>query len=70
MSSNLHSFGRTFFKMSAALACTALITVPEAAAQAAPELSLARLDCGTNSLECCRGSQTGFAHQNDLRVGF
>ncbi len=49
MTSNLYFYRQRLLKLSTlfALTCSALFTGPQAAAQSAPELSLARLDCGT-----------------------
>jgi glyoxylase-like metal-dependent hydrolase (beta-lactamase superfamily II) len=49
MTTNLHFYVRKLSTLSAffALACSALFTATDVAAQSAPELSLARLDCGT-----------------------
>lgn len=49
MTSNIPFYGRKLSKLSAcfALACSTFFTAQQAAAQPAPELSLARLDCGT-----------------------
>jgi len=49
MTINLHFYRQKLSQLSAffTLACVTLFTAPQAAAQSAPELSLARLDCGT-----------------------